>query len=694
MPRDLLLEIGTEEIPAGFLAAALPEIERLGAEVLAAQRLEHGGATALGSPRRLVLSVAAVADRQPDLEEEVVGPPAQVAFDAEGNPTRAAAGFAAKNGVEVSALSRREVDGKKGEYVVCTRREPGRPAEEVLAAPLSALIANLPWPKSMRWGQGEVAFVRPVHWIVCLLGDQVLPVSFAGIDAGAESRGHRFLSPEPVRVRAARGEYESALREKLVVVDPEVRRTMIAAELRRLEGETGATVRADPELVAEVANLVEYPLGIAGSFEARYLEVPEAVVVSAMRSHQRYFAMEDAEGRLTNRFAAIAGTIVRDAAVIARGNERVLAARLADARFFYDEDLATSLDSLVGRLDDVVFHRRLGSIGDKVRRVAALAGVIAEELGEDRAAAVRAAELAKADLVSRVVYEFPDLQGVMGRAYASAAGEPQEVAAAIEEHYLPRGAGGPLPTAPLGAIVGIADRIDTLVGGFAANLAPTGSADPFGLRRAALGILTILLDRGWSLPIGHLAAGAAAGLRGTLEVSEATEVEVVQFLRTRLKGLLNQNGELPVDCVEAALAAGADDIPDARARADALASLRRRADFEPLAVAFKRVANILKGQETPGGGADPDPAAFVADDERVLWDAFSEIRARAETHLAGGDYHQALAVLAELKSPVDRFFDAVLVMDDDRAIRENRLALLGSINATFTRIADFRQLAV
>ena len=689
MPRDLLLEIGTEEIPAAFVTAAMAEIESRGARALDEARLGYESIAVYGTPRRLTLSVAGVADQSPELVEDVIGPPAQIAFDDQGNPTRAAEGFAKKNGVSVAELGRREVEGRSGEYVVCTRREPGRPAAEVLPDRLTALIAALPWPKSMRWGRGVgPAYARPLHWIVCLLGDQVLPVRFGEVEAGAESRGHRFLAPEPFVVPAGRREYLTMLREKLVIADPEARATMIEAELRRLEAETGATLRADPELVTEVVQLVEYPVGVAGSFAESFLEVPEEVIVSAMRGHQRYFAMESAGGALTNRFATIAGTVVRDPAVVRAGNERVLAARLADAKFFWDEDRKTDLETLAGRLGEVVYQKKLGSVADKVGRVAALAGHLAETLGADREHATRAARLAKADLLSSVVYEFPDLQGVMGRYYARLAGEPDEVADAIAEHYLPNRAGGELPASITGAIVGIADRVDTVVGGFAAGLAPTGSADPFGLRRAALGVLAIVLDRGWALSLGDLIDRAAAGLEGVIDVSEQTRDAVREFFVARLRHLLS---DLPADCVEAALAAGADDICDARARVDALARLRQRADFEPLAAAFKRVANILKGERKEN---QPDPEVFVVDDERALWQSFSEIRDRAARHLEGGDYNQALTVLAELKAPVDRFFEKVLVIDDDIRIRENRLALLGSINATFTRIADFRQLAV
>lgn len=692
MPADLLLEIGTEEIPAGFLARAIDELAEHARARLADARLGVGRIQTLGTPRRLVLAVAGLADGQPDVSERVVGPPAQVAFDASGAPTKAAVGFAKRNGVDVSALARAEVEGKKGEYVVCTRHEAGRSASEVLPGLLGELIAGLSWPKSMRWGYLEESFVRPVHWLVALLGDQVLPISFAGIRAGNQSRGHRFLAPEPMTITSSLPAYLEALRERFVIADPATRRDMIQAELARIESETGARVRPDAALLDEVINLMEYPAAVCGSFDQAFLEVPEEVIVSAMRAHLRYFALEDADGKLVNRFVTIAGTITRDLGVVRAGNERVLAARLADARFFFREDQKVSLEQRVEQLDKVVFQTDLGSIGAKTRRIGQIAGQLAAALvnsiGIDGALVARAALLCKADLVTQMVYEFPDLQGVMGRHYARIAGEPQPVCDAIFEHYLPRGASDVLPRSDVSAVVGIADRMDTLVGCFAVGLAPSGSADPYGLRRAALGILTLLLDRGWSVPLSHLVDWSADALAGTVAVTDACKAEVLGFLRTRLKGQL---GHLPADCVEAALTTGFDDVPDARARAAAVATLRERADFEPLAVAFKRVANILKGESV---AQDPAPDLFTEDEERALWAAFGEIESRVSAYLAEGDYGRALAGLAELEEPVARFFDKVLVMDEDARVRANRLALLGRINGTFTRIADFRQLAV
>jgi glycyl-tRNA synthetase beta chain len=486
--------------------------------------------------------------------------------------------------------------------------------------------------------------------------------------------------------------YVEALRQAFVVLDAEKRKTVIAAEIARIEKETGCRVRRDDDLLDEVSYLVEYPVSICGEFDTAFLEVPEEVVVSAMRSRQRYFAMEDDSGALANRFLTVAGTVTSDMDVVKAGNERVLAARLADAKFFFSEDQKVDLAGWAEKLSGVVFQKKLGTIADKVARFSGTVAALADDLGVDKQRALEAAGLAKADLVTHMVGEFPELQGTMGRRYAEIAGVDAEVAAAVEEHYLPRGANDSLPPSDLGALVGIADRIDTIVGCFAAGLAPTGSADPYGLRRAAVAILVILLDRNWSVSVADLIARAASEVDRTIPVTDEVKGQVAEFFTIRLRGLMSQGEEeLPQDCVEAALAAGANDVPDARRRAQAVANLRARADFEPLAATFKRVANILKGEAAAN---EPDPEVFVEDDERKLWQSFGEIEGRVRNHLETGDYQSALQVLVELKAPVDRFFDSVLVMDKDEKVRENRLALLGRINATFTRIADFRQLAV
>ncbi|MCP4447652.1 MAG: glycine--tRNA ligase subunit beta [Myxococcales bacterium] len=694
MSLELLLELGTEEIPAGYLTKAMVALKTKCEVELGKLRLGFDSVQTLGTPRRLTLSIVGLAAGQDDLAEEMVGPPARVAFDEEDKPTKAALGFAKRNGVAIEDLRKGPAEGKKGEYLLCTRKETGKKASDVLPDVLSGLLKTLPWPKSMRWHEGEEAFVRPVHWLVCMLGGEVLPLSFASIAAGNESRGHRFLAPASIELSGTLENYTQVLREAFVVVDTGTRQTMIAAEICRIESEVEGTVRPDEELVAEVANLIEYPVGICGEFPEEYLEVPGRVIVSAMRSHQRYFAMNRPDGTLLNRFVTIAGTVTRDAELVRRGNERVLAARLADAQFFFREDLKRDLEFFAGKLDDVVFQKKLGSISDKVARFTAGAIALAGDVGVDVDSVSRACKLCKADLCSQMVSEFPELQGTMGRRYATLAGEPEAVSVAIEEHYLPRGASDDLPTSDVGALIGIADRLDTIAGCFSIGVVPTGSADPFGLRRAALGILRLLVERTWPVDLVILVERAVAAVATGQSLSiDAKKVcaEVLDFLRIRFRGLLADSVSLPGDCVDAALAVGFHNPRDARARAEAVSQLRSRDDFEPLAAAFKRVANILKGQSPSG---TPNPEAFVEDGERGLWTAYQGVLERVDTNLESHNYVKALQILSELKGPVDSFFDAVLVMDKDEGVRDNRLAMLGRINDTFTRIADFRQLAV
>ena len=682
MAAELLFEVGTEEIPAGFLARAIAELPALAAGKLAAARLGHGEIVAVGAPRRLALSVRDLVDRQADVAETVTGPPASAAFDKEGKPTKAALGFAQKIGVPVESLTTVEVQGPKGKaaYVAARREQAGAATRALLPALLVELLRAIPWKKSMRWAGLDESFVRPVHWIVALYDGEVVPLEAYGVKSGRETRGHRFLAPAPLALDGSFAGYQAALRQAFVIVDPAARRTEIEAELARVMREAGVQVKDDPELLAEVTNLVEYPKAIVGSFDARHLEIPPEVIVSAMRGHQRYFATEQG-GKLASRFVTVAGTVTRDPEVVRHGNERVLAARLADARFFFDEDRKVSLDAMAEKLAGVAFIKGLGTMRDKVTRIAGYAAIF-PTVDADRFR--RAAALCKADLPSKVVGEFPDLQGVMGSHYARLAGEDAEVAAAILEHYLPRGATDRLPEGDLGAALGIADRMDTLAGCFKLGLAPTGSNDPYGLRRAALAVLNLLIERGWRTSLHRLCIFAAERVGGT------DIAPLLDFFRTRLRGVLVDGRGLPGDCVDAALAARFDDVPDAVARAVAVAHLRERPDFEPLGIAFKRLANILKGEAV---GGEPDPARF-ADAERALWDRYQGVRSEVERLLGERSYDAALRELTSLKPAIDTFFDDVLVMDPDPEVRQNRLRLLGSIAGTFIRIADFRQLAV
>ena len=705
MPADLLFEIGCEEIPAKMLTRALVELPGLVEARLAAARLAHGGVRAIGTPRRLAVIVKQLAERQTDLNEEVVGPPVGAAFAPDGSVSKAGQGFAAKNGVEPAALVKREVAGKKGLYVVALRSVVGQPARGLLPDLLAEVARSIPWPKQQRWGWSETTFVRPVQWLVALFGSEVVPLSWAGITSGRDSRGHRFLANRAIAI-ASPDAYVDALRAAHVVVDPEVRRDLVRAELARLERETGLQVRPDEALLAEVIHLGEYPVGISGAFDPSFLEVPPEIIVTAMRTHQRYFAMEHAGGKLANRFVTLMATVVKDPAVVQRGNEYVIASRLADAKFFFAEDRKKSFEQWNEKLAQVVFQAKLGdhakTTGHQLARIEAIVSALARRVACDHGVAGRAAHLCKADLGSSVVGEFPELQGVMGKHYARLAGQPEGVAIAIEEHYFPKGQGGALPSTVEGALVAIADRIDTLVGCFAAGLAPSGSADPFGLRRAAIGVLAILLDRGpggaqfaadtgWPLTVSQLIDAAIAAYGQTL-ATEPARAPLREFFRTRLRGLLVDDG-LAAQDVDVVLAVDADDPCDARLRARAVAVVPQAARE-----VFKRIGNILDDARAKQHAISGEVVAalFAAGGgpEARLWAAFSERRARLTAALDGRQYRDGFAVLAELGPDVAAFFDrgGVMVMDPDPALRNNRLSLLLRIYEPFARIADFRQL--
>ncbi len=687
---DLLFEIGCEEIPAKMLARALEELPRAVKAKLDAARLEHKSIKALGTPRRLAVIVRGLAERQPDLREEVVGPPVGAAFAADGSLTKAGQGFAAKNGVDASQIAKKEVPGKKGLYAVASRHVVGGETRALLPELLRDLAAGIAWPKSQRWGWTEVTFVRPVQWLVALYGGEVVPMTWAGQTAGRSSRGHRFLANAQVEIANADA-YASALRAAHVIVDPEARKTEVLAEIKRIEGETGLRVRPDDTLLAEVINLGEYPVGVSGEFQPAFLEVPEEMIVTAMRNHQRYFAMEDKAGKLANRFTTMMATVVKDPAVVRKGNETVLASRLSDAKFFFGEDKKHSFADWNKKLDAVVFQTKLGdaakTIGQKVRRIRA----IVEMLGGSPSG-VRAAELCKSDLASGAVGEFPELQGIMGKHYAVIAGESADVAACIEEHWWPKGQGAALPRSADAALIAMADRVDTLVGCFATGLIPSGNADPLGLRRAAIGVLSILLAREdvpASVDLLIDAAVSAYGSAVTLSPDARTQLD--EFFRARLRGILVDEEGLDAQAVDVALAVGAANPQDARARARALAVVP--ADVR---AAFKRIGNILDDARAKGFGTQPqpEPNVFTAEVERNLWSAFAQ-REKAMLQAVGEKrYKDSFEVLAALGPQLAAFFDkgGVMVMDPKPELRENRLALLHAIYDPFVKIGDFRKL--
>lgn len=680
MPNDLLLELGTEEIPAAELDRSLGELPALLTRKLEAARLQHGALTVWGTPRRLAVRVANLAERQPDLAEELTGPPEKVAFK-DGQPTKAAEKFAEKIGVALDDLQLTQTP--KGRYLVGRRVVTGEDALAVLPDLLVSVIASLGFRKSMRWGERKERFVRPLRWLLCLFGDAVLDIEYAGVRAGDTTCGHRFQAPDPVRV-ASPADYESVLSGVHVMADGAARRARIAEQIAALERSHDAKIIPDDALLDEVTNLVELPTAVCGTFDESYLAVPREVIVSAMRGHQRYFAMERSDGSLANLFITVLGTEVKDLDVAVRGNQRVLAARLADARFFWDEDLKVGLEGAAAGLEAVVFQAQLGTVAEKVARLQKLGVALAPRFDADADTVGAAAGLCKADLVTHMVGEFPDLQGVMGRHYALAGGASDAVADAIVEHYLPKGAGDALPVSAVGATLSVADRLDTLVGCLGAGLKPKGGGDPFGLRRAALGILRILLEREIGVSLGDL-VGEAVALhdRVTPDADECTA-----FMRERLRGLLTETATTEI--VGAVLSAGGDDPVDLARRVAAVHAFGRTDEYAALATTFRRM-NILKQADRELG--DVTPEHFTADAERALHDAFGQARDRVGDLVEQHNYEGALTVLAGLRPPVDTFFDDVKVMDDDATLRANRLALLAAVDRLYRRVADFKMIA-
>ncbi len=687
MSAELFLELGTEEIPAGFLPVAMADLKRLLAKELKNARISCDDLRTFATPRRLAIAVSGVSSHQERQELNVAGPSVKVAFDSEGNPTKAALGFARSNGVEVAELSRIETD--KGEYLHLSKVEEGRPTSELLPEILPRLIGSLTFRKSMRWNDLDIRFARPMHWIVALFDGVVVPFSYGNLESGRFSRGHRFMAPEAFEVQNVE-QYLAATENHFVIADPAKRRALIAEGVEQAAKQAGGRLNPDPALLDEVTYLVEYPMAVIGSFEERYLALPRELLITTMREHQRYFTLVDDNGDLLPRFITVSNTKVEDPAVVSRGNERVLRARLADAMFFWDEDRKVSLESRLDALKNVVYQTKLGSSYEKVLRFKQLAPGLARQFDPAAVALTeRAALLAKCDLETGMVFEFPELQGVMGREYARLEGEDERVVRAIYEHYLPIQAGGELPVDSVGAFVSIADKIDTICGCFAVGLIPTGTADPYALRRSAIGILNIVLERGYCLSLSSLIQQSIALLESKLN-RPAAEVaaEVETFIRQRFFHQLVAQGQ-PQDVVEAVFSIAFDEPGDALARVEALAAFRSHDDYQQLVIAFKRIGNIIKG------GVDEaiDSTLFEASCETVLFEAAQQAAEKCRKLVAKGNYGDALQTVAALREPVDAFFEGVMVMADDEGVKTNRLALLTSVARLLEQIADFSKLA-
>ncbi|MFQ5736323.1 MAG: glycine--tRNA ligase subunit beta [Thermodesulfobacteriota bacterium] len=730
MAKDLILEIGTEEIPAAFIPRAMGLLEAFLRRSFSSSNLAFDEIRTFGAPRRLAVIVDGLAERQEDARVEVKGPNTKAAFDNEGRPTGALLGFARSQGVEPSDVKTMKTG--KGEYVYVVKEIKGRATAEILPDILGQAVSLDMFSKSMRWNTHDVTFARPVHWILSVYGGRTVEFEWGHIKSSNVTYGHRFLGardpgntgrPAPIVVDGARA-YIEGLRGAFVIADPEERKKIIREGLAKEAHASGGRLVPDEGLVEEVSCLVEYPVVLRGSFPEEFLEIPRDCVVNAMREHQRYFSIESAEGRLLPYFLTVANTQATEMDVVRKGNERVLRARLNDAKFYFDQDIKKRLVDRVEDLKGVVFQAKLGTSYEKVERFTELALYIGSAIGfsrekeEGESAADyladgfnpaafdqattdpglyakfvvgRAAVLAKADLTSGMVGEFPKLQGTMGSIYAKRSGEADSVAVAVYEHYLPVVSGGELPASIPGAIVSIADKLDTITGCFGVGLVPTGAADPYALRRQALGIIAIILDKDLKVGLDELVERSASLLEAKLtRDKDAVVSDVIEFFRDRLRHSLLAKG-LSFDSIDAVLNAPWFDLVDAVKRIKAIERFKKHPACASLAEAFKRVSNILKGVEAAAG---PDASLFTEPQEKELYEVRGRIAPAIEGYAKAGEYEKAFEELASIKEQIDSFFDKVLVMARNPAVKNNRLALLGSIRDLYFRMADLSKLSV
>ncbi len=689
--ETLLLEIGAEEIPAGYIEPALEFLSETLLQKLDAARIGHGRAAVFGTPRRLAMEIRDVDDRQAPLSVEMIGPPKKVSFDDKGAPTVAAQRFAEKAGVPVGKLSVKETE--KGPYLCAQKLEKGKSTRTVLSALLPEVILSLPFPKSMRWGTQSITFARPIHTILALLGKSVIPFALGNVKSGRFTLGHSFMAPGRIRIDRPE-DYVKKLQSARVLADIKERKKGVRQAVEKTAKKLGGQVLEDEGLLDTVTHLVEYPVPSAGSFEDRFLELPPEILITAMRRHQKYFAVADGRGSLMPHFIAVNNTRTRKPSLVATGHERVLRARLSDARFFFESDLQETLEQRVEKLKGVLFQSDLGTVHEKVQRVRKMAALLADAAGVSPAVkkeVERAAWLCKADLVSQVVGEFPELQGVMGRVYAARAGEPEAVARAIEEHYRPTQSGGVLPEDAVGALLSVADKLDSICGCFHVGLIPTGASDPYALRRQGIGVILILLSRNFRFSVKEAVDKSISLFPKNAGKEPEAAAKVQLFLQNRMVHLLAEEG-FAKDVIQAAVAVSADCVPEVWARVRALDRLKKAPDFEPLAVAFKRVVNIIR---QAGGVAvsQVEESRFEDPSEKALHSAYLKVAADVEKHLQAGAFEKGLLRIASLRKPVDAFFDAVLVMAKDPSLKKNRLALLAGIAALFERFADFSKIS-
>jgi glycyl-tRNA synthetase beta chain len=683
---DLFIEIGTEEIPAGYIEPALADMGKKLSEFFEKGRVSAGEPQVMGTPRRLVVHIPDVDARQKDVVETYQGPNVKVAYDAEGNPTKAAIGFARGKGVDIADLT--TMESPKGEVVCAKVEKKGQPTVTLLNEYLSQWIADITFPKKMRWGSRKIPFVRPVHWIAALFDGRKLKFEFEGIKVGNTSQGHRFLKPQKFKFDSLKTYLRECKKHK-VMVDPAERRESIKDQIKAIAKQVKGKVKEDADLLDTVTHLVEFPVAVLGEFDKAYLELPKELLVITMKVHQKYFPVWKGDNLLP--YFITISNMKATGKDIPRGNQRVLKARLEDARFFYDEDRKRKLEDFVDDLKGVVFQKDLGTSHEKLLRIVSLAGTIARQVcPEAEDTAKRAALLSKADLVSQMVFEFPELQGIMGGYYAENSGESAEVAQAIKEHYWPAFSGDDVPSTPVGAVVALADKLDTIVGCIGVGLIPSGSEDPYALRRHAMGIMDILSKYNYDLDLNELFDLGIETLGNKAKLSQ-------DEIRGHCKTLFNQRSKTMLagmgfeyDVIDAVLSTGISLPSDVRKKAEALSELKKQDYFVDLATAFKRVDRIIEG-DVP---STVDPELLTEEAEKALFRKFAGINPTVVVKTQAGDYAGALAKIVEIKGEVDAFFDHVMVNVDDAALKANRMALLKSIAGLFSPLADFSKIVL
>jgi glycyl-tRNA synthetase beta chain len=687
--RDLLFEIGTEEIPAGFLEPALLQLETLFTKKASELKIAHGVVSVMGTPRRLALIVRDLAEKQKDIREELLGPSKSAAFDEAGKATKAAIGFARSKGADVSEL--KVVDTPKGEYLMLVREVKGDETLRLLPELLQSLILELTFPKSMRWGSNQHSFARPIQWIISLFGDEIVSVNHEGITSGNLTHGHRFLTREPFAIESA-SSYEKQLLDNYVIADPKKRRASVVTTIKQAVADStelpGGKVAIDENLVDTVNNLVETPFGVCGTFDQKFLQLPAEVLITSMREHQKYFPVVNEKDELLPGFVAVNNTRVNDIEITRKGHQRVLRARLEDALFFFNSDKEISLESRISKLTGIIFQAKLGTMLEKNERLVKLIRILAEKVDsallED---GCRAALLCKTDLLSDMVGEFPSLQGIMGCAYALHDGENPSVATAIKEHYMPKRAGADIPSTDLGALLGLADRFDTLAGCFGIGQIPTGTADPFGLRRISLAILHIIEEKNYTISLREIVRKSLALYGDKVNGGSETVEAIIHFIKGRFSNDCISRGFVP-EAVDAAVSVSFDNVNDCLQRIKSIETVSQEPAFKILAASYKRIRNIIKDNSL----ISVSPALFEHKAESDLYALFLEVSKEMERKIQVKDYSMALKAMLKMKEPVDTFFDEVMVMADDMAVRQNRLNLLTVLGDLILQIGDISKL--